>query len=211
MSKTENKQPFLNRRTLVTLIIVLIIIQAGALIYLWTLSRPSAPQAEPTAGPTTEFYQLPTRPPTGEAAQPTPTSESGSIEIPVVLDSSPVDATNYTRRALMFDEELAMEHIAYLTSDELDGRQPGTPGGIAAGDYIADRFAEYGLHPAGADDTYFQAFDVPYGRITEQPTFVITPPQGETLTRTYAYRADYRALTGGGRFASHGVDVHFHS
>jgi len=97
----------------------------------------------------------------------------------------------------MFDEERALEHIVYLASDELGGRQPGTPGGRAAGDYIAARFAEYGLQPAGLDATYFQTFTVPYGRITEPPILTIIPPRGETLTRTYAYRTDYRALTGG--------------
>jgi len=196
MSETQKKPSFLSRRTLIVLIIVLIVVQAGALAYLWTMLRPSETQAEPTAGPTVQQYQLPTRPLASQAPRPTPASHPGSAEVELVA-GPPVAATNYTRYAAMFDEEQALEHIAHLASDELAGRAPGAPGGQAAGDYIAARFAEYGLQPAGDDGTYFQTFAVPYGQITQLPVLTITPPRGETLTRTYAYRADYRALTGG--------------
>ena len=40
-------------------------------------------------------------------------------------------------------------HMAYLASDELTGRFPGTPGHEAASEYIAQEFAQYGLKPAG--------------------------------------------------------------
>jgi Zn-dependent M28 family amino/carboxypeptidase len=196
MSETQKTPSFLSRRPLIILIIVLIIIQARALAYLWTTLRPPKTQAEPTVGPTTQQYQLPTQPLTSETPQAIQASGPGSTEIELVA-GPPIAATNYTRYAAMFDEEQAMEHIAYLASDELAGRAPGTPGGRTAGDYVAARFAEYGLQPAGNDGTYFQTFAVPYGQITELPAFTITPPRGETLTRTYAYRADYRALTGG--------------
>jgi hypothetical protein len=120
-----------------------------------------------------------------------------------IVVGPPVPATNYTALARAFDEERTLEHVAYLASDEMDGRQPGTPGGQAASEYIAARFAEYGLRPASLDNTgvltrtYFQTFTLPYGRITQTPVLAIVPPPGATLTRTYAYRTDYRALTGG--------------
>ncbi|HSN25130.1 MAG TPA: M28 family peptidase [Kofleriaceae bacterium] len=44
----------------------------------------------------------------------------------------------------------------YLASDELEGRAPGTPGGTKTEDYIAKRYAEIGLQPAGDRGTYFQ-------------------------------------------------------
>ncbi len=47
----------------------------------------------------------------------------------------------------------------YLASDELEGRAPGTPGGTKTEDFIARRYAEIGLQPAGEHGTYFQ--DVP--------------------------------------------------
>lgn len=109
----------------------------------------------------------------------------------------PVPATDIVALARAFDEEMALEHLAYLASDELGGRQPGSPGGEAAGDYVAEHFAAYGLEPAGIDGTYYQTFTVPYGRIITRPTLEITPSDGARLTYTYAYRTDYRALTGG--------------
>ena len=52
-----------------------------------------------------------------------------------------------------------LQHIKYLTSDELGGRLTGTPGNQLAAKYIADEFASYGLTPAGDNGTYFQSFD----------------------------------------------------
>jgi Zn-dependent M28 family amino/carboxypeptidase/uncharacterized protein YchJ len=184
------------RRALIRLIAFVAIIQIGILAYLWTLLRPSKPQ-ETIAESTPTQYQLPTRPPRDDT-QPTPTPVSTpEAEEVTSSSSSPVRATNYVRQAAMFDEELALEHLAYLASDELTGRQPGTPGGLAAGAHIADSFGAYGLQPAGENGSYFQTFTVPYGRITELPVLTVIPPGGETLTRTYAYRTDYRVLTGG--------------
>lgn len=51
-------------------------------------------------------------------------------------------------------------HIRYLASDELEGRQPGTPGFNTAAEYVASKFQEYGLKPGGADGSYFQPFQV---------------------------------------------------
>ena len=179
-----------NRRTFI-LIVVLVLIPIGIVVYLGARPRPSTPP--PTAEPTP--YQprpasVRTVVPGGGASTPAPT--------PAEAEVGPlVPATDHTAPARTFDEEQALEHLAFLAADEQRGRQPGTPGGQAAGEYIAARFAEYGLEPAGLDSTYFQTFTVPYGRITEPPALTVVPPGGEVLDRTYAYRTDYRALTGG--------------
>jgi hypothetical protein len=47
-------------------------------------------------------------------------------------------------------------HMAYLASDELEGREAGTPGYDLAADYVAAEFAKIGLAPAGDDATFFQ-------------------------------------------------------
>jgi len=104
---------------------------------------------------------------------------------------------DYVQGARMFDESQAIRHIEYLASDELSGRSPGTPGSRAAGDYIAARMAEYGLQPAGLDNTFFQTFTESITRVVELPVLTVTPLGGQTLTRTYAYRTDYLARTRG--------------
>ena len=51
-------------------------------------------------------------------------------------------------------------HINYLAGDELEGRGVGTRGLEVAAEYIAKRFAEIGLEPAGGNGDYFQTFKI---------------------------------------------------
>jgi Zn-dependent M28 family amino/carboxypeptidase len=46
--------------------------------------------------------------------------------------------------------------VKYLSSNELEGRGTGQPGGDRAADWIAEQFKKYGLKPAGENGTYFQ-------------------------------------------------------
>jgi len=188
-----NKSHSVNHRTLIGPIIILALIQVVILVYLGVLLWPAAPHQEATGPIPSPQFQLPS------AGTVVPGGAQITPEIiPAEITIGPlVPATNYTALARMFDEERALEHLEYLASDELGGRQPGAPGGWDAGDYVAARFAEYGLQPAGPDFTYFQTFTVPYGRITSPPVLTIIPPRGEVLTHSYAYRTDYRAITRG--------------
>jgi len=103
--------------------------------------------------------------------------------------------TNYLQGVRMFDEAQALKHIEYLAGDELEGRRTGTPGGQAAGDYVAARFAEYGLQPAGSNGTYFQPFTVVYTTIVQSPVLTAILPggveSGAPLTHTYVAHEDY--------------------
>ena len=53
-------------------------------------------------------------------------------------------------------EQVAAD-ITYLASDDLEGRGVGTSGLAKAADYLAERFAEIGLEPAGTNG-FFQEF-----------------------------------------------------
>ncbi|GAB6167036.1 hypothetical protein JCM19992_30360 [Thermostilla marina] len=57
-----------------------------------------------------------------------------------------------------------MRGVAYLASDELEGREAGTSGGRRAGDWIAARLTELGLTPAGTEG-YFQPFGNDYRNV----------------------------------------------
>jgi len=50
------------------------------------------------------------------------------------------------------------QHAAYLADDAMEGREAGSRGGRAAGDYLAGQLQRLGLKPAGDGDTYFQPF-----------------------------------------------------
>jgi len=52
------------------------------------------------------------------------------------------------------------DHVGYLASDALEGRGTGTRGERLAGDYLAERFAAYGLEPGGEDGSFYQPFEV---------------------------------------------------
>jgi hypothetical protein len=100
----------------------------------------------------------------------------------------------YMEGAQMFDAEAALKHIEYLAGDELQGRLVGTPGNREAGEYIAARFAEYGLQPAGANDGYFQSFTSTVTLNVEQPVLTIIHPAGsssEEESHTYVTHYEY--------------------
>ncbi|MCH7812394.1 MAG: M20/M25/M40 family metallo-hydrolase [Planctomycetes bacterium] len=62
-----------------------------------------------------------------------------------------------------FSPAILLGHIYYLASDELGGRDVGTPGIERAARYIADQFAACGVEPGGVDGTYYQPFEVNLG------------------------------------------------
>jgi Zn-dependent M28 family amino/carboxypeptidase len=54
------------------------------------------------------------------------------------------------------DDDRIKTDIKYLSSDRLEGRGTGAPGGDAAADYVAEQFQKAGVKPAGEQGTYFQ-------------------------------------------------------
>lgn len=55
-------------------------------------------------------------------------------------------------------QDFLKENVEWLSADEREGRLAGTIQEAEAANYIADRFLQFGLLPAGDDDTYFQQF-----------------------------------------------------
>src|SRR6266404_1737782 len=69
-------------------------------------------------------------------------------------------------------------HVAYLASDRLEGRGPGTRGEFLATEYIAAEFKKAGLKPIGERGTYFQP--VPLVRVVTSPKSTLRAVKGET-------------------------------
>jgi hypothetical protein len=61
--------------------------------------------------------------------------------------------------AAELDSQRYLEHVKYLASEELRGRGTGTPELDKAAQYIAERFREFGLRPAGTSG-FYQSFQV---------------------------------------------------
>ncbi len=60
------------------------------------------------------------------------------------------------------DQQQVQVDVVYLASDLLEGREAGTRGERLAADYIAARFAQEGLKPAGRNGSWFHTFDFKY-------------------------------------------------
>lgn len=81
-------------------------------------------------------------------------------------------------------------HMAYLASDDLEGREAGTPGYDLAADYVAAEFAKIGIAPAGDDATYFQ--QITFLRSVRAPggrTFEVKDAAGAVLPFTEGVNA----------------------
>src|SRR5437867_11680462 len=65
-----------------------------------------------------------------------------------------------------------MKHTRVLSSDEFEGRAPGTPGEEKTVNYLVEQFKQFGLKPGNPDGTYVQ--QVPLVGITGQPEAFFT-------------------------------------
>ena len=68
--------------------------------------------------------------------------------------------------------------VAFLASDELQGRAPGSPFGRITSRYLAHRFQLMGLEPAGDGDSYLQHFRLVQMELGERNSLEIRLPNG---------------------------------
>ena len=61
----------------------------------------------------------------------------------------------------VFSQPALLDHVAWLSAPEREGRGVGTKGLDAAAEYVAAVFKAVGLQPGGDGGTYFQAFSSP--------------------------------------------------
>ncbi len=93
----------------------------------------------------------------------------------------------------------ALEYVRALTAPELESRMAGLPGGAKAGAWIADRFKEWGLEPAGTNG-YFQDFKKSVSHV-DRASFTI---EAEGRPRTFAYGEEWQVAHGSGSAAVRG-------
>jgi Zn-dependent M28 family amino/carboxypeptidase len=98
-----------------------------------------------------------------------------------VLALTPAPSASAGEPADRLSAERIKADVAYLASDRLEGRAPGTPGEDLTTDYLADQFKKAGLKPAGDGGTYFQR--VPLVRVVTAPDATLQAVRGETTLR----------------------------
>jgi Tol biopolymer transport system component len=85
--------------------------------------------------------------------------------------------------------------VAYLASDELEGRLAGSPGGHLAADYIAAQMKRIGLQPVGTNTDFFQPYEFNAGArvLTNANRLVVTPTGAAPVA--FAVEQDFRPLS----------------
>ena len=90
------------------------------------------------------------------------------------------------------DGNAVLEHTKILSSDEFEGRGPGTNGEEKTVNYIVEEFKKVGLEPGGTDGTFIQA--VPLVGITANSDMTLTFSKDEQQ-RTLKLKDEFVAWT----------------
>jgi Zn-dependent M28 family amino/carboxypeptidase len=89
------------------------------------------------------------------------------------------------------DVSALLEHTKRLSSDQLEGRLPGSRGEELTVAYLVDQFKKIGLKPGNTDGTYIQR--VPLVSITAAPAPLVVKKDGDE--QTFTWRDDVVAWT----------------
>ncbi len=119
-----------------------------------------------------------------------------------------------TQAADLITEQNLKAEIAFLASDDLAGRNAGSPEDHIATDYIATEFMRLGLKPMGDNGTYFQKMEILTGELDRQQVALTAKVAG--AEHTYTLNKDFQWLGQSLRptsvcapavFAGYGIDA----
>jgi Peptidase family M28/PDZ domain/PA domain len=96
-------------------------------------------------------------------------------------------------QARRIDPRTYLDHVKFLSSEELEGRGNGSPGLEAAADYIGKHLQAAGLEPAGDNGTFFQRFEMITG-LSVQPGNTVTLGSGRN-TVAFEIGRDYQLVS----------------
>ncbi|MGB3860590.1 MAG: M28 family peptidase [Candidatus Aminicenantaceae bacterium] len=102
------------------------------------------------------------------------------------------------------------DYVIELASDKYEGRLTGTDGYNASADWVAVRFADWGIKPAGDNNTYLQAFPNPYTLVFEDCEVSLNIPVKDSfIKKYYTYEDEFipGATSGSGEVTSEVVYV----
>ncbi len=85
--------------------------------------------------------------------------------------------------AAQIEESKLRANVKFLADDQLEGRGPGSRGGMLAAKYIAAQFEALGLEPAATDRSYFQQVQMIGSRPDPSTRFVVKSGTGDTEFR----------------------------
>jgi len=178
------------------LVLVTVLLGAWAIALLLWWSRLQQPPAVALSVPTPQA-SAEARATSLPAATVVPAVAGTPVTVPVMRVPEELGSNqDWLALAQAFDIDRAIADIAELTDPKYAGRAVGSPGGKLAADWIAERFAEYGLQPAGDNGTFFQEFPVPYAELSDMPSLELVDAAGQAQ-HTYTFRQDFTIWSGG--------------
>lgn len=96
------------------------------------------------------------------------------------------------------NRENFIKNVVILSSPDFDGRLSGSDGYNKAAEFVANKFSELGLIPAG-EGNYFQYFDIEYNKINS-PAIFKTIIDGDTTDHELGRDFVLRGFTGSNKF-----------
>jgi hypothetical protein len=115
-----------------------------------------------------------------------------------------IPASSQNKKA-SFDGQAAFDIVKALSADAMFGRKSGEPGGEAAADYIAARFKDWGLEPAGSKGGYFQDMTYEYYEVEKGAALDIV---AHAKKRDFVYGEDWSQYRYSGSLTA-GLDIVF--
>jgi len=113
-----------------------------------------------------------------------------TVETPAAQSPTPSPSVNPAVSTSTFDGARAKAHVDYLADPARAGRYSGSVGYLDAATYVAERFREIGLEPAGDSGTFFQHFTMPIVDLTAMSVLA-------TGEKGYRPRVDFTESVGG--------------
>ncbi|MEM7101781.1 MAG: M28 family peptidase [Bacteroidota bacterium] len=106
------------------------------------------------------------------------------IVFPILLVAFAIQSFAQT---VPFDRERFQleQHVKYLASDDLEGRETGTPGELKAATYIFKVFQDLKMKPMGGNGSFLQPFEVIVGKDYGTNNSFICSKQVQTLDKDY--------------------------
>lgn len=110
----------------------------------------------------------------------------------VVFSQNDTEAIMLKQFHTITSEEM-MTWVEKLCSPEFNGRLTGTPEYLASAEWVAGKFREWGIKPAGDNGSFFQWFDLPYTTVNEPGYLIlnIAQPDGSVIKKSYNYSQDF--------------------
>ena len=102
-----------------------------------------------------------------------------------------VDSSAYAPSAQALNEgaQRIQADVAYLAADAREGRATGSGGCDQAADYVATRFKNLGLEPAGENGTFFQP--VPLLEATRQQNGAVLKLQYDNFIQEFIFEKEF--------------------